>query len=146
MGRENYNDNNNNNSNNTVSYTFANICTFTLLSGCLFVGYERHMKERLIHNPHTMWVVKTAVYRCVSLRENSSLQAGSTGTIGKSLWICKCSNRWKQHRQMCSSVQTVLSYLKYRTYWGTVCITAQAPISVFSFPYRIRQERNPPQF
>ena len=90
--------------------------------------------------PHTMWVVKTVVYRCVSLRENSSSQAGSAGTIGKSLWICTCSNRWKQGRQMCSSVQTVLSYLKYRTYWGTVCITVQTPITVYSFPYQITQE------
>jgi hypothetical protein len=79
------NNNNNSSSNSTVSCTFPNICTLTLLSGCLFVGYERYLKERLIHSPHTMWVVKTGVYRCVSLRENSSLQAGSTGTICKSL-------------------------------------------------------------
>ena len=64
MGRDIYNDNNNK---NTVSYTFANICTFTLLSGFLFVGCERCLKERLIHNPHTTWVVKTVVYRCVKI-------------------------------------------------------------------------------
>jgi hypothetical protein len=79
------NNNNNNNNNNRVFYTFANMRTFTLLSWFIFVSYERYLKERLIHNPHTMCVVKTVVYRCVSLRENSSLQAGSTGTIGKSL-------------------------------------------------------------
>jgi hypothetical protein len=86
VGRDNYDDDddNNNNNNNNNEYSFLYICKYLHIHPTLWFPLCRLWEiYEGAFGPYPLYHVDCQK-GCVSLRENSSLQAGSTGTIGES--------------------------------------------------------------